>query len=63
MVKSIRKFNGKKFVRDSYMYAEWKIGAEADQARKRGYRVRRVKGEKYKSGTGNWWHLYTRKVK
>lgn len=58
-----RKFGGKIFTRDNFMYAEYKIGGEADRARKRGYRVRRVKGPKYKSGKGNWWHLYTRKVK
>ena len=55
-----RKFGGKTFIADNFLYGEWKIGSEADRARKQGYKVRRVKGPKYKSGTGNWWYLFTR---
>tara|TARA_Y100000114_G_C11673688_1_gene285077 strand:+ start:417 stop:608 length:192 start_codon:yes stop_codon:yes gene_type:complete len=55
-----RTFNGLIFKRDNFMYAEHKIDWEVRKARKSGLLVRRVKGQAYKNGSGNWWHLYWR---
>ena len=63
MAKKIRRFGGLDFVRDNYAYSENRIDWEARKARKAGFLVRRVKRSQYKSGTGNWWSLYTRRKK